>query len=61
MYQNRPIYAVAGKSSDLVTYRTSVFEYTSFIQTPAKFKIDETAQDGSARPLDFFQFNTTFQ
>ena len=43
MYQNRPIYAVAGKSSDYVTYRDSVFEYTSFIQTPAKFEIDETA------------------
>lgn len=42
MYQNRPIYAVVGKPSDLITYRTSVFEYTSFIQTPAKFEIDET-------------------
>jgi hypothetical protein len=49
MYQNRPIYAIVGKTSDYVTYRTSVFEYTSFIQTPAKFEIDETS-----RPLDFY-------
>lgn len=40
MYQNRPIYTVAGKSSDLTTYRAQVFEYTSFIQTPAIFEID---------------------
>ena len=61
MYQNRPIYAVAGKSSDYVTYRDSVFEYTSFIQTPAKFEIDETAQDLSSCHLDLYQYNVTFQ
>lgn len=61
MYQNRPIYAIVGKSSDLVTYRTSVFEYTSFIQTPAKFEIDETGNAAESRTLDFYQYNVTMQ
>lgn len=61
MYQNRPIYATAGKSADLVTYRNQGFEYTSFIQTPAKFTISETAGDASARSLDFYQYNVTMQ
>ena len=40
MYQNRPIYAVVGKSSDKVTYRNQVFEYTSILQSGAKFTIN---------------------
>ncbi len=51
MYQNRPIYSVMGKSSDLVTYRDSIFEYTSFLQTPALFVVPETA---GSRELDFY-------
>lgn len=61
MYQNRPMYAVGGKSSDLVTYRNYVYEYTSSIVTPELFEIDETAQDGTARSLDFYQYNVTMQ
>lgn len=51
MYQNRPIYSVIGKSSDLVTYRDSIFEYTSFLQTPALFVVPETA---GSRELDLY-------
>lgn len=58
MYQNRPIYAIGGKSSDYVTYRTSVYEYTSFIQTPAKFEVDELSD---TRSIDLFQYNVTMQ
>ena len=61
MYQNRPIYTVAGKTSDLTTYRAQVFEYTSFIQTPAIFEIAQVAQDSSSRTLDFYQYNVTTQ
>jgi hypothetical protein len=61
MYQNRPIYAVVGKSSDKVTYRNQVFEYTSILQSGAKFTINQVAADASARELDLFQFNTTVQ
>lgn len=57
MYKNRPIYAVVGKSSDLLTYRDSVFEYTSFIQTPALFTVAETATN----VVDLFQYNVTMQ
>lgn len=54
MYQNRGIYALVGKSADYVTYRNQNFEYTSNIQTPALFEIDQTAQNGDARSLDFY-------
>lgn len=37
MRQNKPIYAVAGKSTDLVTYRNKIYTYTSFIQQPPIF------------------------
>ena len=60
MYQNKPIYAVAGKSGD-TSYRNKVYEYTSNIQTPELFAIDETAQNGDARSLDFYQYNVTMQ
>jgi len=61
MYQNRELYAIVGKSSDLVTYRNQAFTYTSFIQTPAAFEIDQTAQNGDDRSLDFYQYNVTMQ
>jgi hypothetical protein len=61
MYQNRGIYAIVGKASDLVTYRNEAFEYTSTIQTPALFEINQVAQDTSLRSLDFYQYNVTMQ
>ena len=60
MYQNKPIYAVAGKSGD-PTYRNKIYEYTSNIQTPELFDVSETAQNGDARSIDFYNYNVTMQ
>jgi hypothetical protein len=61
MNSERAMYVIAGKSSDLVNYRNKAYWYTSNLNTPAKFTIDQTAQNSDARSLDFFQYNVTMQ